>query len=61
MLYDYTDKARKVGKAKGGRKAAASSGPAAAEVRTWAKETGYDVPDRGRIPVEMRKAFDSAN
>jgi len=62
VLDNYTAKARKVGKAKSSRKAAAApSGPAAAEVRAWAKDNGHNVSDRGRIPAEVRRAFDSAN
>lgn len=63
ILYDYTAKARKVGgKTKtSGRKQAAESGPAAAEIRAWAVENGYDVPARGRIPADVREAYDSVN
>lgn len=60
ILYDYTAKARKVGKGKpSASKSAASSGPAAAEVRAWAVENGYAVPARGRIPADVREAFDA--
>lgn len=38
-----------------------TAGPTAAEVRAWAQSNGYTVPDRGRIPAEVREAFDSAN
>ena len=31
------------------------------EVRDWARSNGYDVPDRGRIPADVRAAFDAAN
>lgn len=31
------------------------------EVRDWAKSAGYSVPDRGRIPSEVQKAFDAAH
>jgi hypothetical protein len=34
------------------------SGPSAAEIRGWARSNGFDVPDRGRIPQEVRDAFD---
>lgn len=62
VLDHYTAKARKVGKAKSSRKAAAApSGPVSAEVRAWATDHGYDVSARGRIPTEVRRAFDSAN
>lgn len=30
-------------------------------VRTWAKEQGIDVPDRGRIPARIRDQFVAAN
>lgn len=62
ILYDYTARARKVGgKAKSTGRKAVSSGPAAAEIRAWAIENGYDVPARGRIPTDVREAFDSCN
>ena len=38
-----------------------TSGPSAREVRDWARSNGYDVPDRGRIPADVRTAFDAAN
>lgn len=33
----------------------------AREVRDWARSNGYTVPDRGRIPGEVRQAFDAAH
>lgn len=30
----------------------------AGEIRSWARERGYVVSDRGRIPAEVRRAFD---
>jgi hypothetical protein len=45
-----------------GRKSpASSSGPSAPEIRAWAKSNGHDVPDRGRIPADVRQAFEAAN
>ncbi|WP_062292636.1 histone-like nucleoid-structuring protein Lsr2 [Demequina phytophila] len=38
----------------------ASSGGDAAAIRTWAKENGVDVPERGRIPAKVREAYDAA-
>ena len=32
-----------------------------AAIRAWAHAHGIDVPDRGRIPLAVRQAFDSAN
>ncbi|PRY16009.1 histone-like nucleoid-structuring protein Lsr2 [Kineococcus rhizosphaerae] len=31
------------------------------EVRTWARENGYTVSDRGRISAEVLQAFDAAH
>lgn len=33
----------------------------AAEVRNWARENGYELSDRGRIPTEISEAFDAAD
>lgn len=38
----------------------AASGPTAAEIRVWARENGYDVPERGRVSSEVREAFAAA-
>ena len=41
-----------------------SGGPAAkgetAAVREWARASGYDVSSRGRIPADVRAAYDAA-
>ena len=34
-------------------------GTNAAEIRAWARDNGYEVPDRGRIPAEIREAWES--
>jgi len=36
------------------------SGPAAAEIRAWARAQGLDVSDRGRIAVSIRQAWEHA-
>lgn len=38
-----------------------SSGPNAAEIREWARSHGHEVSDRGRVPAEVRSAYDAAN
>ena len=43
----------------GGRRRPARSADAAA-VRSWARDNGYDVPTRGRIPSALREAFTAA-
>jgi hypothetical protein len=63
-LATYVGHGRKVtgGQARRGRRQAASSGGVSAkEVRDWARANGYTVPDRGRIPADVRQAFDAAN
>jgi nucleoid-associated protein Lsr2 len=64
-LAPYVGHARKVGapgRRNGRRSAAASSdGPSAREIRDWARENGYEVPDRGRVSAEVRSAFDAAH
>ncbi len=37
-----------------------SGGPSAAEIRAWARENGWDVPERGRVSAEVREAFMAA-
>ena len=34
-----------------------AGGPTAAEIRAWARENGWDVPERGRVSTEVREAF----
>lgn len=41
--------------------AAATDGPSTKEVREWARENGWDVPDRGRVSSEIREAYDAAH
>jgi hypothetical protein len=32
-----------------------------AAVRSWAKENGYEVNDRGRVPANVREAYEKAH
>ncbi|WP_447646950.1 histone-like nucleoid-structuring protein Lsr2 [Nocardioides zeae] len=41
--------------------AAASDGPSTKEIREWARENGWDVPERGRVSSEIREAYDAAH
>jgi hypothetical protein len=38
-----------------------SSTNEASDIRTWARDNGYEVSDRGRIPADVRAAFEAAN
>ncbi|RYP88009.1 Lsr2 family protein [Nocardioides guangzhouensis] len=60
-LAPYVGHARRSGGTRRARKAAASSGPTAAEIREWARANGHDVPDRGRVSAEVRQAYDAAH
>jgi hypothetical protein len=63
-LATYVGHGRKVGAGpRRGRRssAAAANGPSAKEIRDWARENGYDVPDRGRVSAEVRDAYDKAH
>lgn len=69
VLAPYVGHARKVsGARRGGRRSGGSNGSASAaggasakEIREWARENGHDVPERGRIPGEVRDAFEAAH
>jgi hypothetical protein len=61
-LGSWVAKARRVG---GRRTRGTTSGPRAssndsAKIRQWAREAGYEVPDRGRISGTIRKAYEEA-
>ncbi len=61
----YIGHGRKVTAGRRGRarssSGAATSGPSAKAVREWARSKGYNVPDRGRIPAEIREAYNAAH
>lgn len=62
-LAPFIGHGRKVGgrRSAGRRTPATSSGPSAGEVREWARENGWEVSDRGRVPAEVREAYDAAH
>ncbi|MET9958933.1 Lsr2 family protein [Streptomyces sp. NPDC006326] len=43
-----------------GRAAAPSGNPDTAEIRAWAKAQGMNVNDRGRVPQDIRDAYENA-
>jgi hypothetical protein len=51
---------RSSGSASGGS-ASSANGASAAEIRAWARENGWDVPERGRVSAEVREAYAAAN
>jgi hypothetical protein len=56
-LAQYVGAARKVGRGTRAR----SGGSDSAKVRDWAKAEGMTVSERGRIPAEIREAYDRAH
>jgi hypothetical protein len=60
-LAGYVAHARRVSSRGGRRGRRASSGPSPSQVRDWARSHGYEVSDRGRVPAEVRAAYDAAN
>ncbi|RFU85731.1 Lsr2 family protein [Streptomyces triticagri] len=65
LLEPYVKGGRRTGgRASGGRgKARASAGSSenTAQIRAWAKDNGYEVNDRGRVPASIREAYEKAN
>jgi hypothetical protein len=39
----------------------AAKGSDAKAIRAWAKDQGIDIPDRGRIPSDVRARYESSN
>lgn len=68
-LAPYVGHGRKVGRGGGGAKrgsgraaaASSASGASAKEIREWARENGQAVPERGRIPADVREAYEAAH
>ena len=62
-LATYVGHGRKVSGARRGRRSTASSatGHSAKEIRDWARSNGHKVPERGRIPGDVREAFEAAH
>jgi hypothetical protein len=59
-LQPFIDAGRKMGRRTGSAGKRSQSGPSAKELRDWARSNGFKVPDRGRIPGNVREAFEAA-
>ena len=63
----YVGHARRTGgRRKGNRRSStggsgAGGGASAADIRAWARENGWEVPERGRVSAEVREAYAAAN
>ena len=61
-LARYVGAARRAGgRSRRGAKRHTQVGPSAREIRDWARSNGHKVPDRGRIPADVREAFEAAH
>ena len=62
-LGSWVGKARRVGgrRTRGTASGSRASSNDSAKIRQWAREAGYEVPDRGRISGTIRKAYEEAN
>src|SRR5215469_1550307 len=66
-LGKYVNHARKVGSSlrragRGAGRAGRSAGSAlnTTEIRNWAREQGYDIKDRGRVPADLVAKYQAA-
>jgi hypothetical protein len=65
-LGKYVTHARKVGGAArragraAGRSAKANGAVNTTEIRNWARENGYDIKDRGRVPADLVAKYQAA-
>jgi len=61
-LAPYLGAARKVSGARGGVRRIGSAKPAedSGTIREWARQNGYEVSDRGRVPASVREAYEKA-
>ncbi|MGW1729239.1 histone-like nucleoid-structuring protein Lsr2 [Streptomyces sp. NPDC002306] len=62
-LAPFIDKGRKTGRAKGVAqpRKAPTEGPSADALRAWARENGFEVQNRGRVPASVREAYGKAH
>jgi hypothetical protein len=60
-LAKYVAAARRAGGRTAGARRRTQVGASAREIRDWARSNGRQVPDRGRIPSEVREAFEAAH
>ena len=59
-LSPYVQAARKTGGRRGRAARAARDHDQIRAIREWARQNGYKVSDRGRIPVEVQEAYNTS-
>jgi hypothetical protein len=60
-LAKYVAAARRAGGRTSGTRRRTQISSNAREIRDWARSNGHQVPDRGRIPSNVREAFEAAH
>ena len=60
-LDPYVEAGRPITNRRGRRVTRTTVDADARTVKEWARATGYEVNDRGRVPAHIREAFDAAN
>lgn len=60
-LSPYIGVGRRVRTSRGVKVRHIQVGPDARTIKEWARANGYEVADRGRVPNEIREAFEAAN
>ena len=61
VLAPYVDAGRLLRSTRGARVTRTYIGADNHTIKQWARSNGYEVNDRGRIPNDIREAFESAN
>jgi hypothetical protein len=62
VLKRFSDRARKVtGRVTRTKRRTAAHRQHSAEVRAWAKRSGIDVSDRGRIPAQVIRKYEASH
>lgn len=61
ILAPYVQAARSVRTSRGARIKRAQVGADVRTIREWARAQGYVVNNRGRVPNQIREAFEAAN
>ena len=62
VLRRFSDRARKVtGRVTRTKRRTAAHRQHSAEVRAWAKRSGIDVSDRGRIPAQVIRKYEASH
>jgi hypothetical protein len=60
-LAEFVGHARKAPSGRGGRRARGGSAGKSAEIRSWARQQGLAVNERGRIPADLAAKFEAAH